>query len=466
MQKINFSLEDVSNKSTGIQKRKRINRIKTAIIIIIFILFLIPTILCILLSIQVNKLEKKINSLMTQNIESGYKNQDGTGNYAYASEIPDYEDEKSEANGSENMTDENKNGSTSQKSGIHNASQGKIGGLDTSDLNKSSSDRTDLDSFENVKTDKTDLSNSASKQSGSSEKTYNSDNASANTKEENASGIANKDAGTTATGENAKDSSNRNDSKDVRKKDKKSDEPENTSDKDNKEKDFKDIRQDVDTSKESRGIYHEKKVYLTFDDGPSDNTDKILDILADYNVKATFFVIGSTDEEDLKRYKRIVDEGHTLGMHSYSHNYKEIYKSLEDFDKDFTKLWKLLYDTTGYMPTLYRFPGGSLNQVCKEDIREFIGYLNKKGITYYDWNVVNGDAEGKDYTEGQMIENVLNGVAKKEVSIVLMHDGTGKDKTVDTLPKILDALISGGAQVLPLDENVPLIQQVKASSVK
>ncbi len=248
--------------------------------------------------------------------------------------------------------------------------------------------------------------------------------------------------------------------------------PEKTDNKDQKKeesnKDNKDKKDKEDISKEEKELeanFKNKKVYLTFDDGPTYNTDKILDILAEYNVKATFFVIGSTDEVDKERYRRIVNEGHTLGMHSYSHDYNKIYNSLEDFDKDFTKLMKLLYDTTGYTPTIYRFPGGSLNHVSKSDMKIFIKYLIEKEMNYYDWNVVNGDAEGVDYTEEEMIDKVLEGVASKKTSIVLMHDGHGKEKTVASLPKLLEALISRGAEILPMDENVPLIQQIKVSSV-
>jgi len=405
-----------------------------------------------MLSIQVNNLEEKINSLMTKKIESEYKDYDSSGNYAYASEKDDGSGLYGPISGTE---DDITNGSTHQTSEVHNADLNKNYGSDKNEPDGSNIDKN--------KSDKSNPDNSGTKQSDS-ENTKNPDNLADKTANSNTSDAA-KNTGKNTAGEGGTESQNQKVSKEAGKKEQKADKSEKITEK-NKEEKSSDVKAESETSKDTQGIYHEKKVYLTFDDGPSKNTDKILDILADYNVKATFFVIGSTDEENLKRYKRIVDEGHTLGMHSYSHNYKEIYNSLEDFDKDFTKLWKLLYDTTGYMPSLYRFPGGSLNQVSKQDIREFIRYLNKKGITYYDWNVVNGDAEGKDYTEEQMIENVLTGVAKKEVSIVLMHDGTGKDKTVATLPKILDALISGGAQVLPLDENVPLIQQVKASSVK
>jgi peptidoglycan/xylan/chitin deacetylase (PgdA/CDA1 family) len=167
-----------------------------------------------------------------------------------------------------------------------------------------------------------------------------------------------------------------------------------------------------------------------------------------------------------ERYRRIVNDGHVLAMHAYKHQYKKIYKSLEDFDKDFTKLSKLLYDTTGYKPNLYRFPGGSYNKVSKVKIEDLIHYLNEKEMIYYDWNVLNGDATGIDYTKEQMIDNVLNGVAVKKTSIVLMHDDKNKSKTADMLPELLDALISGGAKVLPMDDTVPLIQQVKVNSVK
>ncbi|NLJ97368.1 MAG: polysaccharide deacetylase, partial [Clostridiales bacterium] len=223
---------------------------------------------------------------------------------------------------------------------------------------------------------------------------------------------------------------------------------------------------DIDDEDNKDLIYYGKKVYLTFDDGPSYITDDVLDILAEYNVKATFFVVGHTDKKSKERYMRIVDEGHTLGIHSYSHKYSEIYKSVEDFDKDFTKLWQLLYDTTGYTPTIYRFPGGSLNQVNSYGMEEFIRYLNDKNIIYYDWNVVNGDAAGVEYTEEQMVDNVLNGVKRKKTSIVLMHDGGGKEKTAATLPALLEALISGGAEILPIDDTVPPIQQIKAKSVE
>lgn len=223
--------------------------------------------------------------------------------------------------------------------------------------------------------------------------------------------------------------------------------------------------QTVEQAKED-GIYKGKKVYLTFDDGPSIYTNEILDILDKYQVKATFFVIGKTDDESKELYKRIVKEGHTLGMHSYSHQYNKIYNSLEDFTKDFTKLRKLLYDTTGYKPDIYRFPGGSDNLVNKHGMNEFIQYLNGKSVVYYDWNVVNGDATGVEYTKKQLIDNVLSGVAVKKTSIVLMHDSSTKKTTLDSLDLLLQNLLDKEAEVLPLNNEVPPIQMIKADSIK
>lgn len=230
--------------------------------------------------------------------------------------------------------------------------------------------------------------------------------------------------------------------------------------------DNNDIEEKADISKSGNGKYEGKTVYLTFDDGPSIYTNEILDILAEYNVKATFFVIGKTDKESKEAYKRIVEEGHAIGMHSYSHDYNKIYKSLEDFEKDFTKLWNLLYDTIGYRPRMYRFPGGSANHVNPDGMHKFIQFLNDHDIVYFDWNVVNKDATGVEYTKDQLIDNVLSGVATKNRAIVLMHDSSTKGATVDSLPELIETLLSEGATILPLDEDVKPIQQIEAKSYK
>ncbi|MFP3155108.1 polysaccharide deacetylase [Lachnospiraceae bacterium ZAX-1] len=208
-----------------------------------------------------------------------------------------------------------------------------------------------------------------------------------------------------------------------------------------------------------------QKVYLTFDDGPSENTARILDILKEKGVKATFFVIGQEDEESKVLYQRIVAEGHTLGMHSYTHKYSVIYDSLEAFAEDLTQLQGYLNEITGVEPNIMRFPGGSSNQVSNTDMTEFIAYLNEQDITYYDWNVASGDATSQAYTPDELIENVMRDVAKYSTSIVLMHDSSTKATTVDALGPMIDKLKEAKVELLPIDHNTKRIQHIPAESV-
>lgn len=206
-----------------------------------------------------------------------------------------------------------------------------------------------------------------------------------------------------------------------------------------------------------------KKVYLTFDDGPSSNTDQILDILKDYDVKATFFVVGKTDERSVKAYQRIVEEGHTLAMHSYSHKYDEIYESKEAFARDLNSLQEYLYETTGVWPRIYRFPGGSSNTVSKVDMQELIEYLTDIGITYFDWNVASGDAVSRTLPAETIVNNCLSGIEKQKESVILMHDASNKETTIKALPQIIEAIQEqGDAELLPItDETVP-VQHIAA----
>lgn len=197
---------------------------------------------------------------------------------------------------------------------------------------------------------------------------------------------------------------------------------------------------------------HKKAVYLTFDDGPSENTPQILDILAEYEVYATFFVVGKADEHSLEMYRRIVEEGHTLGMHSYSHDYSKLYKSLASFQEDYEKLAKLLYGATAELPKFYRFPGGSSNEVSKEDMAVFISWLEEQGTVYFDWNVASGDAVKDPPDADTLVENVLAGVEKYDEPVVLMHDLAGKETTLEALPALLEMLEEQGIEVLPIGE--------------
>lgn len=208
-----------------------------------------------------------------------------------------------------------------------------------------------------------------------------------------------------------------------------------------------------------------KRVYLTFDDGPSIYTGQILDILAANNVKATFFVIGR-DESYYEYYKRIVDEGHTIGMHSYSHVYQDFYKSEESFAQELTELNDLIYDVTGTKSTIFRFPGGSSNSVAPLPIQDYIAYLNENNINYYDWNALNGDAVTTGLSPEQLVNNIMNDVEHNQDSIVLMHDLQTTHTTVESLQLLIDTLKSGGYEILPIDENTPLIQHVSCNSVE
>lgn len=208
------------------------------------------------------------------------------------------------------------------------------------------------------------------------------------------------------------------------------------------------------------------KVYLTFDDGPSENTSEILDILKERNIKATFFVIGQEDDESKDLYRRIVAEGHTLGMHSFSHKYDAIYKSKEAFSEDMLHLQSYLKEVTGIAPTLIRFPGGSSNGVSNVDIKELIRYVREQGWTYFDWNVASGDATSQVYTPDELVANVMNDVVKYDTSVVLMHDSSAKGTTVDALVPMIDQLQGMGAELLPIDENTKPIQHIKSEDVE
>lgn len=183
-----------------------------------------------------------------------------------------------------------------------------------------------------------------------------------------------------------------------------------------------------------------RRVYLTFDDGPSIYTDDILDILKQYNVKATFFVVAKGKSVYEDQYRRIVEEGHTLGMHSYSHIYREVYSSKEAFVKDVNRLQDYLHEVTDTYPSVYRFPGGSSNRVGKTDMKELKAYLDEIGLTWYDWNISSKDATGK-LSKDQVVRNCTAGLTKYQNAIILLHDAADKRSTVDALPEIIETIL-------------------------
>jgi peptidoglycan/xylan/chitin deacetylase (PgdA/CDA1 family) len=208
----------------------------------------------------------------------------------------------------------------------------------------------------------------------------------------------------------------------------------------------------------------EKKiVYLTFEDGPSQNTEKILDILKTEKVKATFFVIGHEEDKFSQRmYRRIVKEGHTLGLHSYSHFYDEIYKTPDAFEKDFMKLRKYLYRITGVKSMYYRFPGGSSSTALQYPITEYVIRLTSKGIEYLDWNVVCGDNIGPNrISKDEWIRSALNGIEKYSTSIVQMYDSSNAKTTGKALKQFIQKCKDKKYELLPIDKEAKLIQHAQ-----
>lgn len=182
----------------------------------------------------------------------------------------------------------------------------------------------------------------------------------------------------------------------------------------------------------------EKIVFLTFDDGPSGNTGEILDILKKFNAKATFFVTGNNREYD-KMMKRAHDEGHAVGLHTYTHNYKEVYASKDAYFKDLQKISDLVEKVTGEKSMLIRFPGGSSNTVSAEYTKGIMTELTKevqeRGYQYFDWNCDSTDAAGNNVPVETLVKNATSG--QGDHINILMHDTDAKDTTVKALADII-----------------------------
>ena len=201
----------------------------------------------------------------------------------------------------------------------------------------------------------------------------------------------------------------------------------------------------IDTDGEAleKGETEKKIAYLTFDDGPSKNTSEILDILKSYDIKATFFVNGKPAFKDI--YIRMNKEGHSIGNHTYCHEYNEIYTSIEDFKSDVNKLNRLLMEY-GIRPNhMLRFPGGSNNTVSKkyggEIMDELVQVMSEEGYKYYDWNVTSGDAARQCLSKEEIVQNVINGCKGKNNCIILFHDLNPKISTVEALPDVIEYLL-------------------------
>lgn len=192
-------------------------------------------------------------------------------------------------------------------------------------------------------------------------------------------------------------------------------------------------------------------IYLTFDDGPSGHTDRLLDVLKKYNVKATFFVTGSGSDSSIKR---MFDEGHAIGLHTFSHNYAYIYQNVNNFFEDLNKIQTRVENITGKKTYLMRFPGGSSNTVSKnydggkKIMSQLVNDVTAKGYRYFDWNVSSGDA-GEASTVNQVYNNTVNTLKQGGSSVVLQHDSKGF--SVDAVERIIQYGQAHGYKFMKLD---------------
>ena len=201
-------------------------------------------------------------------------------------------------------------------------------------------------------------------------------------------------------------------------------------------------------------------IYLTFDDGPSTGiTPKILNILKEKNVKATFFILNYNSDGE-KLVKREHNEGHTVAIHGYSHDYATIYQSEEAFMNNVTKLRSKINNSIGISPNILRFPGGSSNTISRRYNSGIMTRLTarvlEEGFKYYDWNVSSGDAGGAR-SSSDVYHNVTSGLSKSKQNVVLMHDFSGNTKTLNALEDIIDYGLEHGYSFGRITESTPMV---------
>lgn len=195
--------------------------------------------------------------------------------------------------------------------------------------------------------------------------------------------------------------------------------------------------------------FNPKTMYLTFDDGPSEeNTSAVLDILKARGIKATFFVVGENVVKRPEVARRIVEEGHTIGIHCYNHDYKELYKSVDSFLEDFQKAYDAVYEVTGVEVKLFRFPGGSVNSYNKNVYQDIIREMTDRGFVYFDWNASLEDAV-KNSTPELLVQNGVSSTLGRKKIVMLAHDVIYN--TTLCLEDLLDSLPEYEMEPLTLD---------------
>ena len=202
----------------------------------------------------------------------------------------------------------------------------------------------------------------------------------------------------------------------------------------------------------------DKVVYLTFDDGPSSYTGELLDILAKYNVKVTFFVTNRAPDYNFF-IKRAFDEGHTIALHTSSHNYSLVYSSVDAYFYDLSLINETVKNITGNYSYLIRFPGGSSNTVSRKYNVGIMSTLSRmvteRGYKYFDWNVSSGDADGFTHPSSDYSNNIINGISNKSMSIVLQHDTN--INSIRAVSTVIEYGLAHGYSFRALDMGSPVV---------
>lgn len=205
--------------------------------------------------------------------------------------------------------------------------------------------------------------------------------------------------------------------------------------------------EDITASRPEYTVTDGKVAYLTFDDGPSKYTPQILDILRENDIKATFFITGWCIDGKEHILKQVADEGHTIALHSYSHDYDKIYASRRAWLDDFAKVYGKVYAVTGQKPWAFRFPGGSYNSYNRDTADGIIAEMQKRGFAYYDWNAATADASSSA-TYDSCMDYLQNSIGSDH-EVVLMHDSL--ELTPQYLQDVIDYIKGEGYSFETID---------------
>lgn len=204
-----------------------------------------------------------------------------------------------------------------------------------------------------------------------------------------------------------------------------------------------------------------KTVFLTFDDGPSKVTENVLDVLKKHNVKATFFVVGTAVREHPEIVKRMVKEGHAIGLHTNTHSYQTLYSSVDEYFKDLDGCLDSIQEVSKSQIDIVRFPGGS-NSRYNHINKKIQAELTRRNFVYFDWNIDSKDAKSRHPSAQITANNVISHVKKHEVPIVLMHDERSKSSTPEAVDLIVSTLKKQGYTFDSLSKNINPVQFKKA----